>query len=436
MTLTRLSRRSVVKAGVGAAVGTTALHLGARRAPAMIRRQGEVNLTFAAIKTFGPDYIAEILGQFADENPGMKVEYIELPTPNNSTEVHTYLVNSLNARNGEPDVFTQDCIWIPEFGAAGLALPLDDFVTDEDKAAYFPGLIENCTWDGKIVAWPWMVDGGFMFYRKDLLEKYELEVPATWDDLISAAKTVVDGEGNPDLQGFLWQGKQAEVLVCDWVEFLGSAGGSTLDGTTVTINNEAGAKALQLMVDLIYDAKVTPEAVLTYDEEPSRIPFTSGEAVFLRNWSYAYGLSQDTAESKVVDQVGYAPLPHFADGKSASCLGGYQYGVNASSKNPEAAYKLVQFLSSEATQLKSTLTPGANAPTRVAVYDAPELKEYNPFMASLKDIFVNATPRPIHPAYPQMSLAMQSGLSAALANQMEVQAALDSIAQQLTDIIG
>ena len=436
MTLTRLSRRSVVKAGVGAAVGTTALHLGARRAPAMIRRQGEVNLTFAAIKTFGPDYIAEILGQFADENPGMKVEYIELPTPNNSTEVHTYLVNSLNARNGEPDVFTQDCIWIPEFGAAGLALPLDDFVTDEDKAAYFPGLIENCTWDGKIVAWPWMVDGGFMFYRKDLLEKYELEVPATWDDLISAAKTVVEGEGNPDLQGFLWQGKQAEVLVCDWVEFLGSAGGSTLDGTTVTINNEAGAKALQLMVDLIYDAKVTPEAVLTYDEEPSRIPFTSGEAVFLRNWSYAYGLSQDTAESKVVDKVGYAPLPHFADGKSASCLGGYQYGVNASSKNPEAAYKLVQFLSSEATQLKSTLTPGANAPTRVAVYDAPELKEYNPFMASLKDIFVNATPRPIHPAYPQMSLAMQSGLSAALANQMEVQAALDSIAQQLTDIIG
>ncbi len=86
--------------------------------------------------------------------------------------MHTYLVNSLNARNGEPDVFTQDCIWIPEFGGAGLALPLDDFVTDEDKAAYFPGLIENCTWDVKIVAWPWMVDGGFMFYRKDLLDKY------------------------------------------------------------------------------------------------------------------------------------------------------------------------------------------------------------------------------------------------------------------------
>lgn len=426
----------MVKAGLGAAVGTTALHLGARHAPAMIRRQGEVNLTFAAIKTFGPEYISEILGQFEEENPGIKVEFIELPTPNNSTEVHTYLVNSLNARNGEPDVFTQDCIWIPEFGGAGLALPLDDFVTDEDKAAYFPGLIENCTWDGKIVAWPWMVDGGFMFYRKDLLEKHGQEVPTSWEELIATAQAVVEAEGNPDLHGFLWQGKQAEVLVCNWVEFLGSTGGSTLDGTTVTINNEAGAKALQLMVDLIYDAKVTPEAVLTYDEEPSRIPFTSGEAVFLRNWSYTYGLSQDTAESKVVDMVGYAPLPHLGEGKSTSCLGGYQYGINASTKNAEAAYKLVQYLSSEAVQLKSSLTPGANAPTRIAVYDAPELQDYNPFMASLKDIFTGSTPRPIHPLYPQMSLAMQSGLSSALANQMGVQEALDSIAQQLTDIIG
>lgn len=436
MTLTKISRRGVIKAGAGAAIGASALHSRAYHAPAIVRRQEEVKLTFAAIKTFGPDYIAEVLGQFEEENPGITVEYIELPTPNNSTEVHTYLVNSLNARDGNPDVFTQDCIWIPEFGGAGLSLPLDDFVTDDDKAAYFPGLIENCTWDGKVVAWPWMVDGGFMYYRKDLLDKYGLEVPTSWDDLISTAQQVVEQEGNPDLQGFLWQARQAEILVCDWVEFLGSAGGSTLDGLEVTINNEAGARALQLMHNLIYDAKVTPEAVLTYDEEGSRIPFTSGNAVFLRNWSYVFGLAQDPAESSVVDQVGYAPLPHFEEGKSSSCLGGYQYGVNASSKNPEAAFKLVQFLSSEEIQLKSSLVPGSSAPTRMAVYDAPELKEVNPFMAGLKDIFTGSTPRPIHPVYPQMSLAMQSGLSAALANQMEVQEALDSIAQQLTDIIG
>ena len=105
---------------------------------------------------------------------------------------------------------------------------------------------------------------------------------------MAATQEIVAKEGNPELQGFLWQAKQAEVLVCDWVEFLGSAGGSTLTGLDVTINNEAGNKALQFMHDLIYELKITPEAVLTYDEEPSRQPFTSGNAVFLRNWSYVY----------------------------------------------------------------------------------------------------------------------------------------------------
>lgn len=78
------------------------------------------------------------------------------------------------------------------------------------------------------------------------------------------------------------------------------------------------------MVNLSYDARITPESVLTYDEEPSRIPFTSGDAVFLRNCSYTYGLDRDAAGSSVVDKVAYASLPHFEEGKSIPCLGGYQ----------------------------------------------------------------------------------------------------------------
>jgi multiple sugar transport system substrate-binding protein len=57
-------------------------------------------------------------------------------------------------------------------------------------------------------------------------------------------------------------------------------------------------------------------------------------------------------------------------------------------------------------------------------------------MVGLKEVFTGSTPRPVHPAYPQMSLAMQSGLSAALANQTGVKEALDDIAQQIKDIVG
>jgi multiple sugar transport system substrate-binding protein len=425
-----ITRRGALKAG---SAGLAAILL-SRQAPAVIA-QAQTEISFAGIKIFGEDPMPALLQQFESANPGIKVKYIELPTPNNSTEIHQYLVTSLNAKNGEPDVFTQDIIWIAEFGAAGLSAELSKFVSDADKAAYYPGLIEACTYQDKLVGWPWFVDGGFLYYRKDLLDKYSLKAPTTWDDLVSAAQEVMSKEGNAELQGFLWQAKQAEVLVCDWVEFLGSAGGATLTDDKVTVNSDAGVKALQLMQDLIYKDKVTPQAVLTYDEEPSRRPFTSGDAVFLRNWSYAYALAQNPDESKVVDKVGYEPLPHFPEGKSASCLGGYQFGLNASSKQPEAAWKLLSFLSGPDAQKTLALKVGV-APTRQAIYDDADLKKQNPFMVGLKEVFVGATPRPVNPSYPQISLAIQSALSTALTNQTPAKEALDSLASDLEGIVG
>jgi multiple sugar transport system substrate-binding protein len=180
---------------------------------------------------------------------------------------------------------------------------------------------------------------------------------------------------------------------------------------------------------------VTPQAVLTYDEEPSRRPFTSGDAVFLRNWSYAYALAQNPDESKVVGKVGYEPLPHFPDGKSASCLGGYQFGLNASSKHPDEAWKLLSFLSGPDAQKTLALKVGV-APTRQAIYDDADLKKQNPFMVGLKEVFIGATPRPVNPSYPQISLAIQSALSTALTNQTPAKDALDSLASDLEGIVG
>ena len=189
------------------------------------------------------------------------------------------------------------------------------------------------------------------------------------------------------------------------------------------------------MQDLIYEHRITPEAVLTYDEEPSRLPFTSGNGVFLRNWSYVYDIAQDPAQSSIVDKVGYKPLPHFPEGQSAAALGGYQFGLNAASKHPEQAWELLKFLSGADAQKSLALQIGF-APTRTAVYDDPELKAQNPFMVGLKDVFVGATPRPVHPTYPQMSLAIQSAISGALTNRTPAEEALNDLAEELEAIVG
>jgi multiple sugar transport system substrate-binding protein len=386
---------------------------------------GTVNLTFASAKFFGKSNLSQIVDEFNGSQSKIHVTYRELPPPSSSTEVHQQLVQSLSRGDGSVDVFTQDVIWIAEFANAGWALPLDSYFDTSARADYFPGLIQACTWNGKLTALPWFVDSGMLYYRTDLLQAAGLNVPTTWDELASAATTLQNG--NKAKFGFLWQGKQAEVLVCDLVEFIGSAGGAILgaDGKTVSIADPTGVKAVQFMYDTMNSLKISPKDLLSWDEEPSRTPFTAGQAAFLRNWSYVYPIAQDASQSQVVGKVGVAPLPSFAGGKSTACLGGYQFGVSASAKHKDAAVEFVTWLSSPDTQLKFATQVGL-APSRASVFDNPALAQANPFMAKLKGVFTGGTPRPVTPKYPQVSLALQSGISKALTSG-DIQGSLNSV---------
>src|ERR1700745_1247038 len=295
-----ITRSSMALAGA-AAVST---FVGPRRAYAA----NAVELTFASAKFFGKQTIAEVVNAFNDSQSKIHVTYKELPPPSSSTEVHQSLVQQLARRNGDPDAFTLDIIWIAEFAAAKWALPLDQYFK-ENTGEYFSGIVQACTWQNKLVALPWYVDSGMLYYRKDL----GFSAPTTWAELIASAKEAT-GSGKVKF-GFLWQAKQAEVLVCDLVSFIGSNGGSILqaDGKTVSIADAPAVEAVQLMYDLINKEQVTPPDVLSWDEEPSRRPFTGGEAAFLRNWSYVWKIAQSPGESKGVDQAAGESLPLFPD---------------------------------------------------------------------------------------------------------------------------
>ena len=421
-----IKRTSLALAGSAAA---SSMLLPTRRAVAA----GPTEITFASAKFFGKQTIADIAESYNKAQDKVRVMYKELPPPSSSTEVHQQLVQQLARRNGEPDVFTQDIIWIAEFADAKWALPLDEYFNSDAMKDYFPGMVQACTWQGKLTALPWFVDSGMLYYRKDLLADLNARAPETWDELIDAAKQLTSS-GKSKL-GFLWQAKQAEVLVCDLVSFIGSNGGSILepDGKTVRIAEEPAVEAVQLMHDLIRKYKVSPEDVLSWDEEPSRRPFTGGDAVFLRNWSYVWKVAQNESESSVANKVGVAPLPHFPGKKSAAALGGYQYGVNAHSKNREAAIDFVRWMSSPETQLQFALQLGL-CPTRPSVLADPKVGQEQPFMRQLKDVFVGAIPRPVTPKYPQVTLVLQSQISRALTTG-EVKAELAAAKAKIQTIV-
>jgi multiple sugar transport system substrate-binding protein len=280
---------------------------------------------------------------------------------------------------------------------------------------------------------PWFIDYGKLYYRTDILEKLGASVPETWDQLIETAKKGISGDVR---FGFIWQAKQAEILTCDLVSFVGSNGGSILgpDGKSVKIAEPEAKAAVQLMYDTIHKHKITPSDVLTWDEEPSRRPFTAGQSVFLRNWNYVWAIAQDKTQSDIVGKVEVAALPHFPGKQSAACLGGYQYGVNASSKNKDAALDFLRYLSTPATQLHFATVEGF-VPTRVAVFDEPELAKTQPFIQKLKSLSLGAIPRPVTPKYPQVTLVLQSEVSRALVSG-DIEGALNKAKEQIQKIVG
>ncbi|GGE15335.1 putative ABC transporter-binding protein [Aureimonas endophytica] len=411
--------------GAAAAVG-----LGTRR----VRAQERAEISFASAAFFGSETFGDLAKAYNEAQDRVKVTYINLPPPSSSTEVYQGLVQQLARRTGTPDVFSQDVIWIAGFAAAGWALPLDEYFPADKRGDYFPGTIAACTYGGKLTALPWFLDTGMLYYRKDLVDKHGGKAPTTWDELTemaSAAQKAKEVEF-----GYVWQGKQAEVLICDAVEVIGSNKGAILspDGKSCTINSPEGVAAIQFLHDTINKTKISPKDVLSWDEEPSRQPFTAGQSMFMRNWSYAYPISQDAKVSQIAGKVGVAPLPAFAGGKSSACLGGYQLGVNANSKKREAAIDFLTWLSSAETQRRIAINFGLG-PTRPALYKDQKIASENPFMAGLEPVFSGATPRPVTPDYAKVTLALQSGLSKALLSG-EVKKELDAVADRVNTIVG
>ena len=194
--------------------------------------------------------------------------------------------------------------------------------------------------------------------------RYGFAPPRTWHELVRIAQAIVARE--PGMTGFVWQGKQYEGLVCNALEYVWSNGGAVLRDGRVVVDSPANREALAFMAALIQPFEVTPPSVTTATEEPSRLVFGQGRAVFLRNWPYAWGLFE-RAGSPVRGKVGVTVLPHFPGNTSAAALGGWQLAVNRHSKRQDAAAKLVAFLTAAEAQRALALAYGFQ-PTRVALY--------------------------------------------------------------------
>ena len=326
-----------------------------------------------------------------ERQSGHKVRIVT--TPNSSNDRLALYLQLLASQADDIDVLQIDVVW-----AGVLANHLIDLKPFAGEAAkdHFQALIENNTVSGRLVALPWWADVGVLYYRADLLRKYGFEPPRTWQALTTTARAIQDAEraaGNARIWGFVFQGKAYEGLMCNALEWIASSGGGVIVDSTgrITVNNERAIRALSLAGSWIGD--ISPRGVLNYDEEAARGIFQTGNAVFMRNWPYAFSLAQ-SEDSPVRGNVGVMPLPAGApDQRPAGTLGGWHLAVSRYSRHPKEAAALAAFLTS-AEQQKSRAIAASYNPTIPALYRDPDVLASNAFLADLLEPLRNATARP------------------------------------------
>jgi multiple sugar transport system substrate-binding protein len=370
---------------------------------------------------------------------GIRVELLRQPTDTGLRRQG--LTVPLQAGTPSPDVFLMDVAWLAQFAASGWLEPLDPYLGKEGCAgleAFFPGMIETVdTYDGSVVALPVYVDGGLLYYRKDLLNKYGLPgPPRTWDELLRYSEKVQRGErrSRPGFYAFAWQGAQYEGLVCDFLEFAGLSGDFRVENGAVIIDTPGNRKALQFMRDLIGKYGVSPPNTYTeMREEEVRSFFQEGNALFERNWPYAWALHESRG-SPVRGKTGIAPLPGWSPGKGVACLGGWHAGISRFTDARPESVKFLCYLTSYDTQKSLALKLGWN-PGRRDLYADRELLAKNPHLRELRAVFESARPRPLLPYYSQLSEILQRHLNAALAGRSTPEQALAAARREMQGIV-
>ena len=381
-----------------------------------------------------PDLMRKLFDQYQAANPGVK---IEIETGGATSELQRqYLSTVLNAKDAAIDIYMIDIVNPAQYFGAGWLEPLNSYLGNpaDVMKPYLPVYGAANVIDGKIAALPAFADAMFMYYRKDLLAKYNLPEPRTWDELTAAARKIQDGEKNPNLQGLSIQGAPIEGAVCTFLLPYWGQGKDFNDASgRMTLDKPAAVKGLNQWLSMV-DAGVIKKNVAEVRTPDTVNEFKAGQVVFAINWGFAWDRFKDDKDSTVQGKVGVMPLPAMAGGRSATCVGGWQWAVSAFSRNKAAAAKLVQHMATPAAS-RFLAIEGSLMPTYAGVYTDPEVLRAVPWFKDAANVVVAGKSRPLSTNYGQVSDVIRTTTSAVLARTKKPEEGVDEIQSRLARVM-
>ncbi|KAJ3215585.1 hypothetical protein HDU67_000243 [Dinochytrium kinnereticum] len=320
--------------------------------------------------------------------------------PTLSTTDYAGLLGSLiKVNSSEYDIYMIDVVWPGQY--ADNFLDIAPLIPENVKAQHIQNIYNANNIGGRQVAAPFFADYGMLYYRTDLLAKYNFSgPPKTWEEMENIMSVIVPAERrtNPSFQGYLGQYNAYEGLTCNFLEWVFSVGGGTIiePNKTVSVNSPAVVEVVSRIKSWLAPPKsYTPLTGLVFDETASANVWLKGNALFFRTWPYIYSLTNNAADfpknRNGTSAFGMTRLPGGTAQQSAATLGGWQLAVNKHTKNVNATIKAIQTMISREFQFERFKDIGL-MPTVASLYSDAEFCRLNPQCGEFASLQVAARP--------------------------------------------
>ena len=369
---------------------------------------------------------------------GVRVSIAEFPYDNLFEKEHIDLM----AGTGAYDLIMMDDPWFPRFASEQLLAPLMPLYQkrgqsgpEEDFVRSSIAVCKHPYESGDLYALPYVGNSQLFFSRKDLLEKHNLKEPATWEDVLIAAKTIDERErsgapGGGRVYGYVMRAARGNSAVADFMPIFWAFGAEMFDANgKPSVNSQEGINALKLMLEL---GKYTPPGYASFNASEVSAHLLQGTAAMSINWPAWISAFDDPAKSKVVGKMNFGGLPGGkAPGRAE--IGNWLIAIPRGSRNVDAAFDFLIWATTAEQMKKSALT--GNPPTRRSVFTDPELlSKFPAYPAQLRSL-ETSKPRPRTPQWTEIENIFGIYLSRANSGEITAEEAMNSANDEIAKIV-
>jgi multiple sugar transport system substrate-binding protein len=425
--------------------------------------QAPAEMTQVTVLSIGSDWLLTSLWDSAkgEETPllkefedtyGIDVNFEALP----EDTARQKMMLDFSSHTGQYDIVTTDAWNLGTLASADYLEPLDDYIANKAAPEYFslsdfmPSNMEAGSYGGKVYTMPLYTFGPALVYNKALFEEYNVKVPTNIEELEAAAEALtldLDGDGKIDVYGITMRARAGEEPTIDVTGLTWAYGGTWFEGNADTVEEIKDSQARPTVNSPEFIAGFEEYAKLLQNWGPPESSnwgwvecmdtLAQGKAAMHLAASSAYWYTRATATINPED-IGIAPSPMGPGGHRMMNYFDLGLSINKDSKNKDASWLVLQFITSEEVQ-RAQAAAGITSIPRISLVMSPELLAVYPEadLQEVLDSLETAEPdyMPKIPEYTEICNILGTAASEIVAGTISAKEALDAAQEQINTIM-